>query len=839
MRHLSIRQPIRHLALVCLATAGWSAWAQPPQLTIHFRAGGEEPAWVEVPTGTTFDAQGFHLSPDGELSASLTKPPGTYTLQLTDRIKAAVTLDPLQTVPPGSTRPPVILLNGWQLFGLGCLSGGGVTGTFGAALEADLKKDGVPVVYHFDNCVEGRGAKIEDLGATLGQVIGLIRYSDGRPIDSVDLIAHSMGGLIIRAYLAGLQADGTLAPPSNHKVRKVVQVATPNFGSFLAVPNIDDQSTEMIPGSQFLWNLATWNQRNDDLRGVDAIVIAGNAGHKPLLGGSSYPPANGSDGVVSLTSASLSFAYDPSRTRVLPYCHSDFDLSVQVVVDCQGSGIAKAPETESIIRAFLAGNDSWNGIGTPASKDPILTKSGGVMFEAFDASNRPYTDLTTVSFGTTALKANGAIFTQDLLEGMAPFLAASKSLGIFNCGSVTPATGSYSPFRCKPAPVIQGIAPAVAGTYARMVPSGGSITITGAGFGPSQCRTCQLSAGQTPLAILAWSDQSIIAVLPAAFDGFVTLTLQTAAGLDAVNIIAAAPAVPPTLTVSPGALEFIYTVGQALPPAQSIAVDNGGSGGPLAWSAQASDSWIVLSGSGPASATLSVAVNPSGLAAGIHTGTIVISAPGAASSPASIAVKINVSQPASSLTIVNAASGAAGPVAPGEIVVISGTNLSKQVFFGGNAAVILFYSPAQIVSVVPQQVAGQSSTLVQVGESSLALPVAVTNPALFSLSGQAIAANQDGFLNGFNHPARAGSTITVYVTGGGLTSATGAYTAGVSASIGGIPTTVPTAGAVPGNVAGVGQVKLQVPILLDPGVAPVAIQIGGVPTPGPVTVWIQ
>src|ERR1035441_5546146 len=26
------------------------------------------------------------------------------------------------------------------------------------------------------------------------------------------------------------------------------------------------------PGSSFLWNLATWNQRGDDLRGVNALV---------------------------------------------------------------------------------------------------------------------------------------------------------------------------------------------------------------------------------------------------------------------------------------------------------------------------------------------------------------------------------------------------------------------------------------------------------------------------------------------------------------------------------------------------------------------------------------
>jgi len=30
------------------------------------------------------------------------------------------------------------------------------------------------------------------------------------------------------------------------------------------------QSAELVPGSALLWNLATWNQYYDDLRGVDA-----------------------------------------------------------------------------------------------------------------------------------------------------------------------------------------------------------------------------------------------------------------------------------------------------------------------------------------------------------------------------------------------------------------------------------------------------------------------------------------------------------------------------------------------------------------------------------------
>jgi len=56
------------------------------------------------------------------------------------------------------------------------------------------------------------------------------------------------------------------------------------------------QSAELAPGSAFLWNLNTWNQRGDDVRGVGAIAVIGNAGsYTPNLS-SSYVLDGASDG---------------------------------------------------------------------------------------------------------------------------------------------------------------------------------------------------------------------------------------------------------------------------------------------------------------------------------------------------------------------------------------------------------------------------------------------------------------------------------------------------------------------------------------------------------------
>ena len=172
-----------------------------------------------------------------------------------------------------------------------------------------------------------------------------------------------------RAYLAGLQTNGALTPPANTLVRDLVLIATPNFGSFLAANyastfTAGTQSAELIPGSSFLWNLATWNQRVDDLRGVNAIAVIGNAGtYVNNLTGVSL--ANASDGIVSTTSASLGFVcqQNDSVTRIVPYCHVDpaaFTNTALGTFNCSAPGIAnitsESQPTGQIVRSFLGGH---------------------------------------------------------------------------------------------------------------------------------------------------------------------------------------------------------------------------------------------------------------------------------------------------------------------------------------------------------------------------------------------------------------------------------------------------------------------------------------------------
>jgi hypothetical protein len=118
---------------------------------------------------------------------------------------------------------------------------------------------------------------------------------------------------------------------------------------------------------------------------------------------------------------------------------------------------------------------------------------------------------------------------------------------------------------------------------------------------------------------------------------------------------------------------------------------------------------------------------------------------------------------ASTTAVTNAASNLAGPVAPGEIVVITGSGLGPSnlvtgfiadpvVTFDGVPANLIYAEASQIAAVVPDGVAGNASTLLQVhyqGQvvSAAVVPVTATAPGLFTLdgsgSGQGAILNQD------------------------------------------------------------------------------------------------
>ena len=605
------------------------------------------------------------------LAAPLRTRPGEYAVTLTgasakgveQKTTMDVVVDQLPTVPASATRPPVVLLNGWQtLYTNSCPVATSSSTTFGN-LAKYLQSDGVPQVYFFDNCAEDPNKPIETLGGDLGKFLNSITYDDGTPVTQIDIVAFSMGGLIVRSYLAGLQTDGSLSPPVNTLVRNLVLIATPNFGSFLATNSAGviisgTQSAEMIAGSAFLWNLSMWNQHVDDLRGVNAIAVIGNAAaYGNNQTGISL--ANGSDGVVELTSGSLGFvAQQTSVTRIVPYCQVDPSAftNQNLAYSCNAPGIANVTSpsqpTGLIVRSFLAGSTDWQLIGTTPATDPLLTVNGGTFFGMVTQTDSLVTDITQVVWGTLPMQNGGAvntIFYNNFVYGTGAFQPTSSSLGTIMCGTVTEAVGYFASARCKIGTAIISVGPLLTGA-ARVISSGAAITITGATFG-FLCNGCKVTAtpvGTTStqsLSVSSWTDTSITAQLPASFTGLVNIAVLGVNGNDTMNVMVAAPAAPATITVSSASLQF------SAAGSQTVQITNSGNGA-LAWTATASDPWLSVSpASGTAPSTLTVSVSTTGLSAGTYNGSVQIAATGASNTPLSIPVTLTVAAAPPSLAV--------------------------------------------------------------------------------------------------------------------------------------------------------------------------------------------
>jgi uncharacterized protein (TIGR03437 family) len=187
------------------------------------------------------------------------------------------------------------------------------------------------------------------------------------------------------------------------------------------------------------------------------------------------------------------------------------------------------------------------------------------------------------------------------------------------------------------------------------------------------------------------------------------------------------------------------------------------------------------------------------------------------------------------ITIVNAASLQAGPVAQGSLISIFGAGLgAAKVLFDGVPASLSMAQNTQLNTQVPATATG--AVRVISGNSVLlttTLTIAASAPGIFTGpggSGPAIAGNQDGTVNSNSYPAPQGSIITFYATGLGPGDA--------SVSIGGATASVLYAGDAPGLV-GVSQINAQLPAGIVSGTVPLLLTtLTSQSQPG-VTVFVQ
>jgi uncharacterized protein (TIGR03437 family) len=223
----------------------------------------------------------------------------------------------------------------------------------------------------------------------------------------------------------------------------------------------------------------------------------------------------------------------------------------------------------------------------------------------------------------------------------------------------------------------------------------------------------------------------------------------------------------------------------------------------------------------------------------------------------SLAVFGLLKQPAPT-AIVNAASLTPGPVAPGSLISIFGSNLADSTEPGsaallphslrgttlsinGTAVPLLFVSPSQLNAQIPfnAPVGNAVATIEVAGMPAVPIEFSIVPaaPGIFTDSGnQAWVRNADGSLNTPDNPASGTSSVSVYLTGLGAVApqvADGQPTSTaipaiypVTARIGQSNTTVVFAGLSPGS-PGLYQVDLRLPKIAN-GSFPLVVTVNGV-----------
>ena len=209
--------------------------------------------------------------------------------------------------------------------------------------------------------------------------------------------------------------------------------------------------------------------------------------------------------------------------------------------------------------------------------------------------------------------------------------------------------------------------------------------------------------------------------------------------------------------------------------------------------------------------------------------------------------------------VANSATFRAGGISPGEIISIyggPGVSLGPatpvglqltsaglvsnqlggtQVMIGGVAAALTYVSSSQVNAVVPYEVAGQTSTQIEVTvqgkpTNTVTVPVVAASPGIFVIT------NPDGTVNSPSNPVASSGYLVLYGTGEGQTTPAGVDggvnttvfpkpNLPVTVQIGGQTAPVLYAGAAPDFVAGVLQVNVTIPAGVT-GTVPIQLNIG-------------
>jgi hypothetical protein len=454
--------------------------------------------------------------------------------------------------------------------------------------------------------------------------------------------------------------------------------------------------------------------------------------------------------------------------------------------------------TLSLSPAALTFSAQSGGVA-PASQAVSVASTGAVLSytAAASATWLKVTPISGISPSSLSISVNQAGLAAGTYTG---------SVAVAASGAVNTPQSIAVTFTVAPAPSLT-VSPATlsfAFQTGGAAPAAKTISVGGTGLNYAVAASGGTWLAATPVSGTAPGSVSV-SVNPAGlaagtYNGTVAITAASAANSPqnvAVTLIVSAA---PTITVSPASLSFSFQTGGAALAAQTISVAGTG----LNYTVAASGgTWLAatpVSGTTPGS--VSVSVNPAGLAAGTYNGTVAITAAGAANSPQSVAVTLTVSA-APTMTVSPATlsfsfqTGGAAPAA--KTISVGGTSLNYTVAASGGtwlaATPVSGTTPGSVsVSVNPAALAaGTYSGMVVItaagaGNSpqTVAVSLIVTTASTLTISPTTLSFS---YLSGSAVPA----AKAISVAGTGLS-----YT--VASSGGSWLAATPASGSTPGSV---------------------------------------
>jgi uncharacterized protein (TIGR03437 family) len=447
---------------------------------------------------------------------------------------------------PRKAKPPVVFLNGYQPF---CSETPFATnfGKFDQLFQATGR-----VTAFFDNCTLNGKPPIEQVASAFAAFLSALRYDDNTSVDQVDIVAHSMGGNVVRSYLAGKQTGGGFLPPARHGIRKIVFIATPHWGGPYSG---DVQQMELASGSPFIFDLATWNQGTDDLRGIDSLALAGNAG-TGRVSATAFD-----DGSVLLSSASIGFA-QPGKTRILPYCHTANGL-ITLEGNCApgapgiAQGLNASDPNAAAVLSFLNDTDDWKSIGQAAEQNQFLGTGGTLQVRARTSNDQSLTIQKATSTSKDLNISSDSIAWTELIAAQKQALMLTTPSGTVQ-SSVTVLPASGIALTAKDGPTISRVFPAASAVYPLAIAPGTFASIYGTNLAaaptpapsgpfPLSLGGVQVTIGGVPIPLQFVSQGQINAVIPDTVSGLVVLTVMNSSGRHSVNVLIE-PSVPAIFT---------------------------------------------------------------------------------------------------------------------------------------------------------------------------------------------------------------------------------------------------------------------------------------------------